>query len=449
MYKTVQNDGNWLAGRTYTYYVSAHWQYLELPRPTIFEVQMLEDDLLSSYYWGPWSDGTYTRQIGKGFLFSKSTYDSIFNIEGFAVNNNHWYGPWTFAGNTMKGPIITNVELLPEANQKRDPWSGKMMEWLDEYLFGVWLKVTVSLPASLPDGLYYLLSLQSQHSIHWAWPDDFHHSMTLPRRIYVGEDYWPGGSENPYPEAPEADVKAEFDDFDVESLPITISTHIPDPNPLPSGGSYPPHSVLSVAVIPGETEDEVWMLTRRIIGGAGPCFLEQMQPRNYGYLEDAWFVDCGLSYDRTPATEFSGLDHLEGEEVCILADGVVLERQTVMDGKIVLSSPVSRCIIGLPFRSTVKPMRFDIHTPGGTTKGSLKRFAELVISFFESAGAKYGVDVDNLFEIDWPDDELYTGDKVVAHEGGFSVEDSVIITTDEPLPLIVRAMIPRIEKTGR
>jgi hypothetical protein len=94
-------------------------------------------------------------------------------------------------------------------------------------------------------------------------------------------------------------------------------------------------------------------------------------------------------------------------------------------------------------------MRFDIHTPGGTTKGSLKRFAELVISFFESAGAKYGVDVDNLFEIDWPDDELYTGDKVVAHEGGFSVEDSVIITTDEPLPLIVRAIVPRIEKTGR
>jgi hypothetical protein len=174
-----------------------------------------------------------------------------------------------------------------------------------------------------------------------------------------------------------------------------------------------------------------------------------MQPRNYGDLEDVWFVDCGSAYDSTPATVFDGLDRLNGMKVAILADGVEQAQQTVTDGAITLVTAASRVIVGLPFRSTLKPMRFDIHTTQGSTKGSLKRFAELVMSFFESAGAKYGVDVDTLFEIDWPTTGLYTGDKVVAHEGGFEVEDSVIITTDEPLPLIVRAMIPRIEKTGR
>jgi hypothetical protein len=229
----------------------------------------------------------------------------------------------------------------------------------------------------------------------------------------------------------------------------------PTKSPYPTGIIYiAPRSrvgegIQSVAVIPSATEDEVWFLTSKSIAADQVGYLEQMQPRNYGDLEDAWFVDCGILYYGDPATVFTGLDHLEDEEVAILGDGVLFDRETVASGNITLATAVSRAIIGLPFRSTVKPMRFDIHTPGGTTKGSLKRFAELVISFFESAGAKYGVDVDNLFEIDWPDDELYTGDKVVAHEGGFDLEDSVIITSDEPLPLIVRAIVPRIEKTGR
>jgi hypothetical protein len=101
-------------------------------------------------------------------------------------------------------------------------------------------------------------------------------------------------------------------------------------------------------------------------------------------------------------------------------------------------------------------MRFDILTQHGTTKGSLKKISEVVISFFETSLAKYGIDENNLFEIDWRTDEaygeppaLFTGDKVVVHEGGFSVEDSIVISGDEPAPCTIRAIVPRIEITGR
>jgi hypothetical protein len=88
--------------------------------------------------------------------------------------------------------------------------------------------------------------------------------------------------------------------------------------------------------------------------------------------------------------------------------------------------------------------------------GSLRRFAEVVASFYKTLNTEYGVDVNSLFRIDWrtteaygTPPELYTGDKILQPEGGFSPEDSLIVTGNDPLPCTVRALIPRIEITGR
>jgi hypothetical protein len=206
----------------------------------------------------------------------------------------------------------------------------------------------------------------------------------------------------------------------------------------------------SVAVIPASAEDEVWLIVRRYINGAWVRHLEQMQPRDYGDWEDAWFVNDGLSYSGVAATTLTGLDHLEGEEVCILGDGVVLDTETVVSGSITLAVPVQKAVVGLPYRYALKPMRFDIQSQKGTSKGSIKRIAELVISFYESRGAQYGIDTTKLYEIVWPTSgAMFTGDKVVPHEGGFDPEDSVVVTGVDPLPCVVRAIIPRIEVTGR
>ena len=59
--------------------------------------------------------------------------------------------------------------------------------------------------------------------------------------------------------------------------------------------------------------------------------------------EDAYFVDCGIDYDGVATTSITGLSHLIGEEVVILADGVVVEGKVVSDtGTITLTTAASK-----------------------------------------------------------------------------------------------------------
>jgi hypothetical protein len=215
--------------------------------------------------------------------------------------------------------------------------------------------------------------------------------------------------------------------------------------------------VNSVATIPSSTEDEVWLVVARYINGSVVRYLEQMQPRDWGDdEEDQWFVDSGLDYDSTAATSFSGLDHLEGEEVIVFADGAVVSSKTVTNGAITLSEAASRVIVGLPFRYKLKPMRIDLTSASHTTQTSIKNIAEMIVSFYESGNVEYGVDTDHLFKIRWrtteahdSPPELYTGDKLLNPEGGFDAQDGFIITGNSPLNCTVRAIVPRVTITGR
>jgi hypothetical protein len=228
---------------------------------------------------------------------------------------------------------------------------------------------------------------------------------------------------------------------------------VPDPTTWASLGL----GVVSIATIPSADEDEIWLIAYRYINGQLVRYLEQMQPRDWGDDdEDQWFVDSGLDYDSTAATVFSGFDHLEGEEVAILADGAVVENQTVTNGTITLDDAASRVIAGLPFRYKLKPMRLDLTGAGGTTQTAIKNIAEIVVSFYKSNMVEYGTDVDNLFKIAWrtteshgSPPELFTGNKLLNPEGGFDPEDGLILTGNAPVNCTIRALIPRIQITGR
>ena len=54
----------------------------------------------------------------------------------------------------------------------------------------------------------------------------------------------------------------------------------------------------SIAVIPGEDEDEVWLAVARTVNSLPVRYIEQMQPRDWGSnQDDVFFVDSGLSWD--------------------------------------------------------------------------------------------------------------------------------------------------------
>ena len=133
-------------------------------------------------------------------------------------------------------------------------------------------------------------------------------------------------------------------------------------------------------------------------------------------------------------------------------------RQRVVDAEISLSTQARNVRVGLPYTSQVIPTRLDLNLPTGTTLGSIKRIPEIVVNFHETLNAKFGSSEKKLKDFDWTNvrwkntskiEGLFSGDITVAFDGGFNTDDIIIISQDDPLPCVVRAIIPRVEKAGR
>ncbi len=173
---------------------------------------------------------------------------------------------------------------------------------------------------------------------------------------------------------------------------------------------------------------------------------------------DAYFVDCGLDYDGLAKTSITGLSHLIGEEVVILADGVVIEDSVVSDtGTITLTTAASKYSVGLVYRSELQPMRPVFSTTMGTTAASIVGVHKMGVSLHNSDGVFCGTDTGSLKAINISDvslenssdkDGLYTGVVDVSVEGGFNLDNNVRIVSDAPLPCIVRALIPDVVLTS-
>ena len=74
-------------------------------------------------------------------------------------------------------------------------------------------------------------------------------------------------------------------------------------------------------------------------------------------LDDALNLDSALTGEvGSPATLWSGLDHLDGDTVSIVADGQVVADQNVVSGGIMLDEAASEIQIGLPFAHIVEPL---------------------------------------------------------------------------------------------
>ena len=159
---------------------------------------------------------------------------------------------------------------------------------------------------------------------------------------------------------------------------------------------------------------------------------------------------------------FVNLDHLEGETVKIQGTDVddntiEYDEEVVTSGIVSLSelSPhahnfVRKAVIGLPFRSSLSPMRLDITGAEGTTHGSKAKIHKIIASFLNTFGqVQAGDSLADLRDIVFESaTELNTGDVDIPFDGGYDTDDTIIISTNSPFPCTIRAIIPRKVKTG-
>ena len=199
-------------------------------------------------------------------------------------------------------------------------------------------------------------------------------------------------------------------------------------------------------------QDVLWLIVRRTIDGSSVRYVEYVE--KYMTDEYAFFVDCGLTYDGSPVTAISGLDHLEGKEVAVLVDGAVHPNRTVSAGAINLQLAGSVVNVGLPYTATIKTMPIDIATNAGTSFIDEKRAHKIVMQLYQTGpGLWYGPSVAEMDEYavrssqDAMDNPvpLFTGfTDALAWPSGSERGPQLMIQHRLPLPCTVVALIPEL-----
>lgn len=212
-----------------------------------------------------------------------------------------------------------------------------------------------------------------------------------------------------------------------------------------AGGKF-----VSVCNIGGSTEDKLYAVIER----GGQYYVEIMESRDKSTnVEDQFFVDSGLTYEGEPTDEISGLEHLEGYTVAILADGNVLPQQTVENGKVLLGNEYKKVHVGLPIDAEIKTLPIDFTAQDGTYLSRKKRIATVTLLLKDSRGGLFGMKENELDEFKWRSNEAY-GEPISLQTGKFKVTiksatydetQQIIIKQPDPLPMTVLSLIPEIE----
>jgi len=212
--------------------------------------------------------------------------------------------------------------------------------------------------------------------------------------------------------------------------------------------------VESIASIPGTSEDELWMIVQRRVNGSTVRFIEYIKSFDFGSdIEDAFYIDSGLSYDGAAATTLSGLTHLEGESVAVVTNGSSHSNKTVSSGAITLDRSTTKAHVGLNFNSTLKTMRIEAGATDGTAQGKIKRIDNINLRLYRSVNALIGGATDTLDRIPFRSAAdsmdtavpLFSGDKELEMPTGYDQAGYVVVRQDLPLPMTVIAIHARVQ----
>jgi hypothetical protein len=200
-----------------------------------------------------------------------------------------------------------------------------------------------------------------------------------------------------------------------------------------------------------EKRDELWALVRRTVNNQDLLYVEYLEAEFNGTMTDAFFVDSGLTYDGPATSAVTGLDHLAGRTVDILADGAVqASRLVAADGAVTLDRPASKVHAGLGYTSRLQPMRLEAGSSRGTAQTKKKRITKVAVRFHNTLGGKVGPSDNRLDPIYFRSPavpmgsagQAWSGDKSVSFPGGWSRDGLLTIIQDQPLPMSVLLIVP-------
>lgn len=213
-----------------------------------------------------------------------------------------------------------------------------------------------------------------------------------------------------------------------------------------------------VTTIAENGEDVPYFVVRRTIDGISRRYIERLHSRAFDRVEDAFFVDCGLTYTGAPVTRLVGLSHLEGCEVVALADGNVVRGLRVTAGAVTLPVAAAKIHIGLPYEAVLQTLDLDLGMAGeiGSVQGRFKSIARVVLRVEKTRGIflaprDEGRDGDRIVEFKQRSTEawneaigLYTGDIDMVPPASWNRAGGLYVKQFDPLPMSILSIMPEV-----
>ena len=153
--------------------------------------------------------------------------------------------------------------------------------------------------------------------------------------------------------------------------------------------------------------------------------------------------------------DVSGLDHLEGETVAILADGNVLDTQVVTSGALPtsLSRPYGIIHIGLAITAQIECMDLDVVGANDPFLDRVKTVKSATVLVSNTRGLKVGRDTDNVVALPQPVGTAALDLLTAKIRGGFAGTETdhgrFAIVQDSPLPARVLGWVTHADIGGR
>jgi hypothetical protein len=152
----------------------------------------------------------------------------------------------------------------------------------------------------------------------------------------------------------------------------------------------------------------------------------------------------------TPAeSTIDGLDHLEGEEVVILADGSVHRPLTVTGGEVTLDYSVTKAVVGIPYTAVIEPTWLESPDVAGFSKAGKKRIHRIITEMWKTAGTEISVDngatwkpmeTRTLADLMDANRTLITGLREEFVGGSTARQISCILRSKDPLPMLLQSL---------
>jgi len=176
-------------------------------------------------------------------------------------------------------------------------------------------------------------------------------------------------------------------------------------------------------------------------------------------FDESFDADATLSgTSETSSTTWSGLDHLEGETLTVLADGAVHADCVVGGGAIELVSDASNIVAGLSYAHRIEPLPPSVQGSGGGSQGSRLRPISFTYRLQDSPALRLNVGRGFTevpfkklgLEILDASPQSFTGDRTVRAFGwrANSTDSLWQIEHDAPLPFTLLSVVTELSVNG-